>query len=166
VPGRARLRPIELLDRERLPDAPHDDRPRDARRRSTSSTCWPPPDRAICACPTTEANLGDGFLPVARVEHRGIPLCIGSDSNVRIDPLEELRELEGIGRRQTGKRGVFPTDALYEIGSAAGARALGIDAWPSIEIDLDHPSLAGVAPEHASAALIAGCGADVVLSAT
>src|SRR5688500_1239114 len=61
----------------------------------------------VCACPTTEADLADGFLPAARIEHRGIPLCIGSDSNVRIDPLEELRELEGIARRQTGRRGVF-----------------------------------------------------------
>ncbi len=43
----------------------------------------------VCACLTTEANLGDGFLPVERVLHRGIELCIGSDSNVRIDPLEE-----------------------------------------------------------------------------
>src|SRR5206468_3709930 len=48
----------------------------------------------ICACPTTEANLGDGFLPVERVLHRRIGICIGSDSNVRIDPLEELRELD------------------------------------------------------------------------
>jgi len=56
----------------------------------------------ICVCPTTEANLGDGFLPVERLPHRGIRLCIGSDSNVRIDPLEELRELDGIARRQTG----------------------------------------------------------------
>src|SRR5207237_7654742 len=45
----------------------------------------------ICACPTTEANLGDGFLPVERVCTRGIGICVGSDSNVRIDPLEELR---------------------------------------------------------------------------
>jgi formimidoylglutamate deiminase len=117
---------------------------------------------AICACPTTEADLGDGFLPAERVLHRGIGVCIGSDSNVRIDPLEELRELEGIARRQSGKRGVFTTDALYEIGSDAGARALGIETWPSIEIDLDHPSLAGVAPEHTRAALLAGCAADVV----
>jgi formimidoylglutamate deiminase len=45
----------------------------------------------VCACLTTEADLADGFLPAARIEHRGIPVCIGSDSNVRIDPLEELR---------------------------------------------------------------------------
>ena len=116
----------------------------------------------ICACPTTEADLGDGFLPAERVLHRGIGLCVGSDSNVRIDPLEELRELEGIARRQSGKRGVFSTDALYQIGSDAGARALGIETWPPIEIDLDHRSLAGVAPEHTRAALLAGCTADVV----
>jgi formimidoylglutamate deiminase len=117
----------------------------------------------ICACPTTEADLGDGFLPVERVLHRGIGLCIGSDSNVRIDPFEELRELEGIARRQSGRRGVLSTDALYDTGSAAGARALGIDSWPTIEIDLDHPSLAGVDAEHTRAALVAGCSADVVV---
>src|SRR5205814_8569782 len=80
----------------------------------------------ICVCPTTEASLGDGFLPVARVLHRGIPLCIGSDSNVRVDPLEELRELEGIARRQTGKRGVMPLDLLLAAGAATGAAALGL----------------------------------------
>ena len=53
----------------------------------------------ICACPTTEANLGDGFLPCQDVREREIALCIGSDSNARIDPLEELRELDGIARR-------------------------------------------------------------------
>ena len=54
----------------------------------------------ICVCPTTEANLGDGFAPVQELCERGIGMCIGSDSNVRIDPLEELRELEGIARRR------------------------------------------------------------------
>ena len=63
----------------------------------------------ICACPTTEANLGDGFLPVERVCKRSIGICIGSDSNVRIDPFEELRELEGIARRQSGRRHVIST---------------------------------------------------------
>src|SRR5262245_9913071 len=86
----------------------------------------------VCVCPTTEADLGDGFLPAERVRTRGIPLCIGSDSNVRIDPLEELRELEGIGRRQSGRRGIFSTDELYRFGQDAGARALGFDTWPEI----------------------------------
>src|SRR6476661_7903669 len=111
----------------------------------------------ICVCPTTEANLGDGFLPVARVLHRGIGLCIGSDSNVRIDPLEELRELEGIARRQTGKRGVMPVDALVAAGSADGAAALGLEAWPDATIDLAHPQLRGVDDDAVYDALVFGC---------
>ncbi len=117
----------------------------------------------ICVCPTTEADLGDGFVPAVRVRHRGIPLCIGSDSNVRIDPFEELRELEGIARRQDGRRGIFSTDELWEIGGAGGAVALGLDAWADLEVDVEHRSLDGVAEEHLRAALVAGCSADVVV---
>ena len=114
----------------------------------------------VCVCPTTEADLGDGFLPAERIRKRSIPLCIGSDSNVRIDPLEELRELEGIARRQTGRRGVFSTAELLRFGSEQGAHALGLESWLEIEIDLGHPSLAGVEGDAVPAALIAGCGAD------
>ena len=117
----------------------------------------------ICVCPTTEADLGDGFLPAERVRTRGIPLCIGSDSNVRIDPLEELRELEGIARRQTGRRGVFTTDELLRFGSELGARSLGLEEPSEIEVDLGHRSLAGVEPDRVRAALIGGCAADVIV---
>ena len=114
----------------------------------------------VCACPTTEANLGDGFLPVERLLHRGIGMCIGSDSNVRIDPLEELRELDGIARRQSGRRDVLTVDALLAIGSDEGAGALGIDEWPSVTVDASHPQLRGVAEP--LCALVAGCSADVL----
>ena len=116
----------------------------------------------ICVCPTTEANLGDGFLPVARVRHRSIRLCIGSDSHVRIDPLEELRELEGIGRRQTGIRGVIPVAELLAIGGSEGAAALGLASWPDAVVDLDHPQLRAVAGDEVYAALVLGCSADVL----
>ncbi|HEV8105694.1 MAG TPA: amidohydrolase family protein [Gaiellaceae bacterium] len=112
---------------------------------------------AICVCPTTEANLGDGFVPVARLRHRGIGLSIGSDSNVRIDPLEELRELEGIARRQTGTRGVIDVETLLHIGAAAGADALGLERWPEALVDLDDPQLRGVDDEHVYGALLFGC---------
>ena len=117
----------------------------------------------VCACPTTEANLADGFLPVERLLHRTIGLCIGSDSNVRIDPLEELRELDGIARRQAGRRDVLTVDALLSIGSDEGAAALGLEDWPPLEIDLLHPQLRGV--EEPLCALVAGCSADVVVGA-
>jgi formimidoylglutamate deiminase len=118
----------------------------------------------VCACPTTEADLADGFLPAARIEHRGIPLCIGSDSNVRTDPFEELRELEGIARRQTGKRGVFSTERLLCFGADEGGRALGLESWPEIEIDLEHESLRGVDTADVFDALVSSCAADVVVS--
>ena len=116
----------------------------------------------VCACPTTEANLGDGFLPVERLLHRGIELCIGSDSNVRIDPLEELRELDGIARRQSGRRDVFAVDDLLAIGSAKGGGSLGLDTWPEVAVDVEHPQLAGV--EDWRSALVAGCSADVLVA--
>jgi len=156
-------RPIELLARTRclgerttVVHATHADGAELDLLASTGST--------VCACPTTEADLGDGFLPAGRIRTRAIPLCIGSDSNVRIDPLEELRELEGIARRQTGRRGVFTTDELQRFGSEIGGRVLGLEEWPTISIDLEHRSLAGVALEDVPAALVAGCGADVVIS--
>jgi formimidoylglutamate deiminase len=116
----------------------------------------------ICVCPTTEANLGDGFLPVARVCHRSIAMCIGSDSNVRIDPLEELRELEGIARRQTGKRGVISVDALLAFGSDEGAGALGLVAWPDAVVDLEHAQLRGVDDAALYDALVFACSGDVL----
>jgi formimidoylglutamate deiminase len=116
---------------------------------------------SICVCPTTEANLGDGFIPVDRIRDRGIRLCIGSDSNVRIDPLEELRELEGTARRQAMRRNVIPPEELLRIGSGHGAEALGLDAWPPTAVELDHPALAGVPQSGVESALVFGCGADV-----
>ena len=113
----------------------------------------------ICACPTTEANLGDGFLPVERVCKRSIGLCIGSDSNVRIDPLEELRELEGVARRQSGRRNVISTETLLCFGADEGAGALGLEQWDDVEVDLSHPSLRGV--DDVFEGLVAGCSAEV-----
>src|SRR4051794_3432779 len=155
------LRPIELLaregcltDRTTVVHATHaDGRELDLLRDAGAR---------ICVCPTTEASLADGFVPVARIRHRGIALCIGSDSNVRIDPLEELRELEWIGRRQTGRRGVIPVDDLLAIGSEAGARALGIADWCDARIDLAHPSLRDVGDGEVYDAVVFGCAADVL----
>jgi formimidoylglutamate deiminase len=154
------LRPIELLDREgclgprtTVVHATHaDGRELDLLRDAGSR---------ICVCPTTEANLGDGFLPVARVCHREIGMCVGSDSNVRIDPLEELRELEGIARRQTGKRGVISLDALFEFGSDEGAASIGIDSWPDAVVDVEHPQLRGVDESGIYGALVFSCTGDV-----
>jgi formimidoylglutamate deiminase len=155
------LRPIELLDREgclgpgtTVVHATHAD--------GHELDLLAAAGARICVCPTTEANLGDGFLPVARVCHRSIGMCIGSDSNVRIDPLEELRELEGIARRQTGTRGVISLDSLLCFGTDEGAAALGLEEWPDAVIDLEHPQLRGVDEASVYDALVFGCSGDVL----
>ena len=116
----------------------------------------------VCLCPTTEANLGDGFAPVERLCERGIGICIGSDSNVRVDPLEELRELEGIARRRTGRRNVVSPGSLLCFGADEGAGALGLDAWPDVAIDRTYRSLRGIDDGDVFAALVFGSSGDAL----
>jgi formimidoylglutamate deiminase len=116
----------------------------------------------VCVCPTTEANLGDGFVPTEALCERGIGMCVGSDSNVRIDPLEELRELEGIARRRAGRRNVISVSTLLCCGADEGAAALGLERWADVEVDLEHPALAGIEPQNLHAALVFGCSAEVL----
>jgi formimidoylglutamate deiminase len=156
-----RLRPIELLEREGCL-GPHATIVHATHADGHELDLLSQAGARICVCPTTEAYLGDGFLPVARVQHRGIPMCIGSDSNVRIDPLEELREIEWIARRQTGTRGVVHVDSLLEFGSAEGAAAIGLAAWPDAVVDVDHPQLRGVDESSLYEALVLGCTGDVL----
>jgi formimidoylglutamate deiminase len=115
----------------------------------------------VCVCPTTEANLGDGFVPVRRLCDRGIGMCIGSDSNVRIDPLEELRELEGTARREAGRRNVISCGSLLSFGSDEGGGALCLEDWDEVDVDLDHRSLRGLDSGDVFAGLVFGCSADV-----
>src|SRR5206468_9122742 len=58
----------------------------------------------VVSCPTTEGNLGDGFLPAMAYRDAGVRLAIGSDSQVRVDPFEEVRELETGARRERQTR--------------------------------------------------------------
>jgi formimidoylglutamate deiminase len=116
----------------------------------------------ICLCPTTEANLGDGFAPIDRLCERGIGACIGSDSNVRIDPLEELRELDGIARRLVLRRETISTDRLLAFGSDEGAASLGLESWPDVEVDTEHVSLRGVEEQDLLPALIHSCSSNVL----
>ena len=84
----------------------------------------------VVLCPLTEAYLGDGLFPAAEFAAAGGRLAIGSDSNVRIDAVEELRWLEYGQRLLTGRRGCFADaaglgSALWRRVAAGGAAALG-----------------------------------------
>ncbi len=112
----------------------------------------------ICVCPTTEGDLGDGIAPYAELLAAHIPLAIGSDSNTRLDPIEELRWAEYSARMRYQRRRVLVADELaspgpllLEYGTRRGAAALGLEtgviapAMPAdfVAVDLNHSSLAG-----------------------
>ena len=115
----------------------------------------------VCLCPTTEASLADGFAPVERLVQRGVGICVGSDSNVRIDPLEELRELDGVARRRALRRDLLSAGDLLCFGSDEGAASLGLTEWPEVTVDLEHRSLAGIEESDVPCALVYGCAGDV-----
>jgi formimidoylglutamate deiminase len=125
----------------------------------------------VCACPTTEGNLGDGFLPAEGILERGIRLSVGSDQHVRLDPFEELRELETNARRLSGRRNVLvapgedsPAPYLLRAGWQRPGLRPG-DPADFIEIDLEHFEVSGIEPGYLGAALIFGAGRDVVAGA-
>ena len=103
-------------------------------------------------CPTTEANLGDGLFALPEFQSADGRWGIGSDSNVSISPVEELRWLEYGQRLHLQKRGITASgEALYRTALDGGSRALGRPAG-AIEVgrradivvlDGDHPTLAG-----------------------
>jgi formimidoylglutamate deiminase len=126
---------------------------------------------SICACPLTERDLGDGILPADALAAAGATLCIGTDGQSEIDPLGELRALEGDLRLQRGRRLVLPPtgegpDALARTLLAAatqgGARSLGLDVGrlaPGLPadlcaVDLSHPALAGAPDDGLLAAVV------------
>lgn len=122
----------------------------------------------VCACPTTEGNLGDGFLPAEGILKRSIRLSTGSDSHVRVDPLEELREIETLARRLSGRRNVLvpegetsPAPWLLRAGWQRSGLRSG-DPADFVEIDLRHPNLSDVEAEALPPALVFGAGSGVV----
>ena len=158
------VRPIELLARDRLPRAAHDGRPRDARRRAELDLLAEAGAR-VCVCPTTEANLGDGFAPVEALCERGI-----GDLH-RLGLERPHRPARGAARarghrapRAPAGATSSPLERCSRFGSDEGAAALGLERWPDVEVDLEHPSLAGIDDGDVLGALVFGCGADVFSS--
>jgi formimidoylglutamate deiminase len=120
----------------------------------------------VVSCPTTEGNLGDGYLPAMGYREAGVPLAIGSDSQVRIDPFEEVRELETGSRRERELRsGLLAAGDLWQELCRNGRRSLGLDAeaGATIEIDLDHFDLRGVELRDLPLALATCASAGVVV---
>jgi formimidoylglutamate deiminase len=118
----------------------------------------------VATCPTTEGNLGDGHFPALAYRDAGVRIAIGSDSNVVVDPFEELRELETGARRARRTRHALLAAAgdLWGAVQDAGLASLGLEDVGTVEVDLDHPRLAGIAGEDVMRALATSGCADVV----
>ncbi|MFC5061341.1 formimidoylglutamate deiminase [Actinomycetospora atypica] len=81
---------------------------------------------AVCFCPTTERDLGDGIGPApALLAEPAAPLCLGSDSHAVIDLLEEARAVELDERLARRERGVLAADTLLACATRHGHAALG-----------------------------------------
>jgi len=122
----------------------------------------------VVTCPTTEGNLGDGHLPGLRYRDAGVRLAIGTDEQIRIDPFEELREMETLARREGHTRYALMAAADGDLWGQIvtnGRASLGLEGEPArIELDLDHPDLAGVAVQDLALAL-ATCASAAVVTA-
>lgn len=128
----------------------------------------------VCACPTTERNLGDGVIPADLFFEDGVRISLGSDSHAQIDLLEDARELEYHLRLQKLERAVLSHDEdystsslaarLFECATVNGAQSIGLrtgvleTGHPAdfFTIDLDDPSIAGAGEDDLLAAIVFG----------
>jgi formimidoylglutamate deiminase len=130
----------------------------------------------VCLCPLTEGNLGDGIPELSLPHATGGRFCLGSDSNARLAMLEDMRWLE-YGQRLKGEmRGALAdgdgsvAQSLLDAATIGGGRALALEvgriapgAWGDFAVvNLDSPSLLGVAPARLLDALIFGAGNEVI----
>ncbi len=89
----------------------------------------------VCACPTTERNLGDGVMPADLYFKSRVPVSLGTDSQVQIDLLEDARALEYHLRLQKLERNVLAPDdgvstlatRLFDCATVNGANAIGFN---------------------------------------
>jgi formimidoylglutamate deiminase len=122
-------------------------------------------DAIVATCPTTEGNLGDGHFPALVYRDAGVRLAIGSDSNVIVDPFEEVRELETGARRERRTRHALLAEAGDLWGALArdGCASLGIVDPGTATIDRDHPRLRGVGDDDLLRAVATCAAAEVVV---
>jgi len=128
----------------------------------------------VCACPTTERNLGDGIVPVDNFFKQGVRVALGTDSHAEIDLLEDARELEYHLRLQKLERAVLGSTedsgmsaiAARLFASATVSGAESIDApGGTLEpgrpadfftVDLNDPSIAGASEDDLLSSIVFG----------
>ena len=135
----------------------------------------------VCACPTTERNLGDGVVPADAYFTEGVRIALGSDSHTQIDLLEDARALEYHLRLQRMERAVLDAPSthsesdsadsgdvselaqrLFECATVSGAQSIGSDsgslraggAADFFTVDLNDPTIAGASQDDLLPAIV------------
>ncbi|MGA9340771.1 MAG: formimidoylglutamate deiminase [Rhodanobacteraceae bacterium] len=75
-------------------------------------------------CPTTEANLGDGIFPLPAWLEAGGAIGVGSDSQISVSPIEELRWLEYGQRLRLCHRNIAATGTGSSVGETLWSKAI------------------------------------------
>jgi formimidoylglutamate deiminase len=113
----------------------------------------------VVLCPSTEGNLGDGIFRMKEYSALGGRWCIGTDSHIGINALEEFRMLDYRQRLLTNKRNTFDSDgARYMINESVerGRMAMGGrvsdhfemgSRFDSVVFDAASPRIAGSEPD-------------------
>lgn len=119
----------------------------------------------VCACPTTERNLGDGIVPVDTLFQENVRVSLGTDSQTQIDLLEDARELEYHLRLQKMERIVLAgqdrtgqsdlASRLLDCATINGAQSINAPSGnlesglPAdfFTVDLNDPSIAGASED-------------------
>lgn len=126
----------------------------------------------VCACPTTERNLGDGAVPAELLFKEGVRVSLGTDSHTQVDLLEDARELEYNMRlarlervvlNRTGDDPSALASSLFDCATRHGAESIGVSGGGTLAtgqaadfftVDLYHPSIAGASHEDLLAHII------------
>ena len=126
---------------------------------------------SVVICPTTEANLGDGFFDLPEALSQNMRWSIGTDSHVNRNWTEELRLLEYGGRLSLRKRNVSllhqnglgsSGQVLFENAVQGGSQAAGLplagiasgQRADLVEINLESDALLGVPVDRLMDAMI------------
>ena len=126
----------------------------------------------VCACPTTERNLGDGVFPADLFLRERVQVSLGTDSQIEIDLLEDARELEYHLRLQKMERAVLDeadqqshsalAAQLFDCATVNGAASIGatggsLEAGRAADfftVDTNDPSIAGAANDDLLSAIV------------
>ena len=115
----------------------------------------------VCACRTTERDLGDGHMRARDLLDAGARLCFGVDSHAISDPFEEARALELDARsRYEGRTLVADASDLLRFSTVDGYTALGLSgcAEDAVMLSAQDPALVGFQDDRLDDAIVYGAG--------